>query len=179
MLPRRFNVKRSCCAVCDIACLFTWSRVITANRGRQPRQLVLTRPSWLPPVHLVGQTIDEGVGHYKQGHWDVAADWSRKAIKADPNLLKPTMTWPSHSTKWETRGRHRVLQRGGGIAPTIPPSRFTDSRSTSERKDLADWRAEQMRSFSTLVEALERAGVLSSFQIPIRTRLTTRRNTSA
>ena len=31
---------------------------------------------------------DEGVGHYKQGHWDVAADWFRKAVKADANLAE-------------------------------------------------------------------------------------------
>jgi tetratricopeptide (TPR) repeat protein len=31
---------------------------------------------------------DEGVGHYKQGHWDVAADWFKKAVKADPNLAE-------------------------------------------------------------------------------------------
>jgi Flp pilus assembly protein TadD len=31
---------------------------------------------------------DEGVGHYKQGHWDVAEGHFRKAIKADPNLAE-------------------------------------------------------------------------------------------
>ena len=28
---------------------------------------------------------DEGVGHYQQGHWDVAAGHFAKAAKADPN----------------------------------------------------------------------------------------------
>jgi Flp pilus assembly protein TadD len=28
---------------------------------------------------------DEGVGHYQQGHWDVAAGHFGKAVKADPN----------------------------------------------------------------------------------------------
>src|SRR6059036_290154 len=31
---------------------------------------------------------DEGVGHYKQGHWDVSEGHFRKAIKADPNLAE-------------------------------------------------------------------------------------------
>jgi tetratricopeptide (TPR) repeat protein len=31
---------------------------------------------------------DEGVGHYRQGHWDVSADWFQKAIKADANLAE-------------------------------------------------------------------------------------------
>ncbi len=31
---------------------------------------------------------DEGVGHYKQGHWDVAEGHFRKAMKADPNLAE-------------------------------------------------------------------------------------------
>ena len=28
---------------------------------------------------------DEGVGHYQQGHWDVALEHFRKAVRADPN----------------------------------------------------------------------------------------------
>jgi Flp pilus assembly protein TadD len=28
---------------------------------------------------------DEGTGHYQQGHWDVAMEHYRKAVKADPN----------------------------------------------------------------------------------------------
>jgi Flp pilus assembly protein TadD len=31
---------------------------------------------------------DEGVGHYRQGHWDVAEGHFRKAIKADGNLAE-------------------------------------------------------------------------------------------
>ena len=28
---------------------------------------------------------DEGLGHYQQGHWDVALEHYRKGVKADPN----------------------------------------------------------------------------------------------
>jgi Flp pilus assembly protein TadD len=31
---------------------------------------------------------DEGVGHYRQGHWDVAEGHFRKAITADANLAE-------------------------------------------------------------------------------------------
>ncbi|HET8580843.1 MAG TPA: tetratricopeptide repeat protein, partial [Nitrospiraceae bacterium] len=31
---------------------------------------------------------DEGVGHYKQGHWDVAEGHFRKAIAADAKLVE-------------------------------------------------------------------------------------------
>ena len=31
---------------------------------------------------------DEGVGHYKQGHWNVAEGHFRKAIAADPKLVE-------------------------------------------------------------------------------------------
>lgn len=31
---------------------------------------------------------DEGVGHYKQGHWDIAEGHFRKAVKVDPNLAE-------------------------------------------------------------------------------------------
>lgn len=28
---------------------------------------------------------DEGIGHYQQGHWEVAMEHFRKAVKGDPN----------------------------------------------------------------------------------------------
>lgn len=31
---------------------------------------------------------DEGVGHYKQGHWDVAQGHFRKAVAAEPKLVE-------------------------------------------------------------------------------------------
>jgi len=43
----------------------------------------------MAPVGSTGRMDnDEGVGHYKQGHWDVAEGHFQKAIKADPNLAE-------------------------------------------------------------------------------------------
>jgi Tfp pilus assembly protein PilF len=41
------------------------------------------------PSGSKGRTAnDEGVGHFKQGHWDVAEKYFREAIAADPNLAE-------------------------------------------------------------------------------------------
>src|SRR5713226_3562964 len=43
----------------------------------------------MAPASSAGRTDnDEGVGHYRQGHWDVAEGHFRKAIKADANLAE-------------------------------------------------------------------------------------------
>lgn len=38
-----------------------------------------------PPSSAARMENDEGVGHYQQGHWDVAEGHFRKALMADPN----------------------------------------------------------------------------------------------
>ncbi|MBI4401899.1 MAG: tetratricopeptide repeat protein [Nitrospirae bacterium] len=43
----------------------------------------------MSPAGSAGRTDnDEGVGHYRQGHWDVSEGHFRKAIKADANLAE-------------------------------------------------------------------------------------------
>jgi TolA-binding protein len=43
----------------------------------------------MSPASSAGRTEnDEGVGHYKQGHWDVAEGHFRKAIAADAKLAE-------------------------------------------------------------------------------------------
>lgn len=43
----------------------------------------------MAPASSAGRTDnDEGVGHYKQGHWDVSEGHFRKALKADANLAE-------------------------------------------------------------------------------------------
>lgn len=43
----------------------------------------------MSPAGSAGRTDnDEGVGHYRQGHWDVAEGHFLKAIKADGNLAE-------------------------------------------------------------------------------------------
>lgn len=42
-------------------------------------------PLLAPPSSAARMENDEGIGHYQQGHWDVAAEHFRKAVKADAN----------------------------------------------------------------------------------------------
>ena len=42
-------------------------------------------PLSAPASSAARMANDEGVGHYQQGHWDVAMEHFQKALKADPN----------------------------------------------------------------------------------------------
>ena len=72
-----------------LACLFT---VVACDYGKPagtPTTSVGADTALMAPASSPGRADnDEGVGHYKQAHWDVAADWFKKAIKADPNLAE-------------------------------------------------------------------------------------------
>lgn len=41
------------------------------------------------PINSKGMTAnEEGIGHFKQGHWDTAEQYFRDAIQADPQLAE-------------------------------------------------------------------------------------------
>lgn len=42
-------------------------------------------PLYAPASSAARTENDEGVGHYQQGHWDVAMEHFQKAVKADAN----------------------------------------------------------------------------------------------
>lgn len=64
---------------------------------------------------------DEGVGHYKQGHWDVAEGFFRKAIKADPNLAEARYNL---GLTLDKMGKHEeataAFKKAAELAPTNP-----------------------------------------------------------
>lgn len=64
---------------------------------------------------------DEGVGHYKQGHWDVAEGHFRKAIKADPNLAEARYNL---GLTLDKMGKHdeatASFKKAAELAPTNP-----------------------------------------------------------
>ena len=64
---------------------------------------------------------DEGVGHYKQGHWDVAEGHFRKAIKADPNLAEARYNL---GLTLDKMGKHEeattAFKKAAELAPTTP-----------------------------------------------------------
>lgn len=52
----------------------------TRKAGKTP-----DAPLIAPASSAARMENDEGVGHYQQGHWDVAMEHYQKAVKADPN----------------------------------------------------------------------------------------------
>ena len=62
---------------------------------------------------------DEGVGHYKQGHWDVATDWFKKAVKADANLAEAHYNL---ALSLDKMGKHEdataAFKKAAELAPT-------------------------------------------------------------
>ena len=64
---------------------------------------------------------DEGVGHYKQGHWDVATDWFKKAIKADANLAEAHYNL---ALSLDKMGKHEdataAFKKAAELAPANP-----------------------------------------------------------
>ena len=57
--------------------------------GCEPEKEVGSETAVMSPASSAGRADnDEGVGHYKQGHWDVSEGHFRKAIKADANLAE-------------------------------------------------------------------------------------------
>lgn len=72
-----------------LACLIT---VVSCDSGKPAGTATTTTgadTTLMSPASSPGRADnDEGVSHYKQGHWDVATDWFKKAVKADPNLAE-------------------------------------------------------------------------------------------
>lgn len=64
---------------------------------------------------------DEGVGHYKQGHWDVAEGHFRKAVTADPNLAEARYNL---GLALDKMGKHEEataeFKKAAELAPTNP-----------------------------------------------------------
>jgi Flp pilus assembly protein TadD len=64
---------------------------------------------------------DEGVGHYKQGHWDVATDWFKKAVKADPKLAEAHYNL---ALSLDKMGKHEdatvAFKKAADLAPANP-----------------------------------------------------------
>jgi Flp pilus assembly protein TadD len=64
---------------------------------------------------------DEGVGHYKQGHWDVATDWFKKAVTADANLAEAHYNL---ALSLDKMGKHEdataAFKKAADLAPANP-----------------------------------------------------------
>jgi Tfp pilus assembly protein PilF len=76
----------------------------------------------MAPASSPGRAInDEGVGHYKQGHWDVASDGFKKAIKADANLAEAHYNL---ALSLDKMGKHEdatgSFKKAAELAPTNP-----------------------------------------------------------
>lgn len=104
-----------------LACLFT---VVACDYGK-PAGTATTSgadTALMSPAGSSGRADnDDGVGHYKQGHWDVAADWFKKAIKADPNLAEAHYNL---ALSLDKMGKHEdataSFKKAAELAPTNP-----------------------------------------------------------
>jgi Flp pilus assembly protein TadD len=76
---------------------------------------------------------DEGVGHYKQGHWDVATDWFKKAVKADANLAEAHYNL---ALSLDKMGKHEEATAAFKKAAELAPSNPAIKDSTILKKHL-------------------------------------------
>jgi Tfp pilus assembly protein PilF len=70
--------------------LFSLAAVVSCESGQtgggsKKASSAPDAPLFAPASSKARMDNDEGVGHYQQGHWDVAAGHFAKAVKADPN----------------------------------------------------------------------------------------------
>jgi Tfp pilus assembly protein PilF len=81
-----------------------------------------TDTALMSPASSPGRAVnDEGVGHYKQGHWDVASEGFKKAIKADANLAEAHYNL---ALSLDKMGKHEdataAFKKAAELAPTNP-----------------------------------------------------------
>ena len=68
---------------------------------------------------------EEGIGHFQQGHWDVAMEHYQKAVKADPNSAVVHYNVALTLTRWANMKMPRPHSRKHWSWPrTIRPSRI-------------------------------------------------------
>ncbi len=65
------------------ALLFTMAFLMIGCEKTEPGGILLA-----PKAELGATENNEGVGHYKEGHWDVAEKHFREAIEANPQLAE-------------------------------------------------------------------------------------------
>ena len=122
MLPRRFNVKQISLELSLIlACLIA---VVACDSGKPAGTTTSggADTALMSPASSPGRADnDEGVGQYKQGHWDVATDWFKKAVKADPNLAEAHYNL---ALSLDKMGKHEdataAFKKAAELAPANP-----------------------------------------------------------
>lgn len=76
---------------------------------------------------------DEGVGHYRQGHWDVAEGHFRKALKADAKLAEAHFNL---GLSLDKMGKHEDATAAFKKAAELAPTRVAIKDSPILKKHL-------------------------------------------
>ena len=96
--------------------------VVACDYGKSGGGTPTADSALMSPASSTGRMDnDEGVGHYRQGHWDVAEGHFRKAVKADPNLAEAHYNL---GLSLDKEGKHEeattAFKKAAGLAPTNP-----------------------------------------------------------
>jgi Flp pilus assembly protein TadD len=95
---------------------------VACDYGKSGGGAPTTDSALMSPTGSAGRmNNDEGVGHYKQGHWDVSEGHFRKAIKADANLAEAHYNL---GLALDKMGKHEEatteFKKAAELAPTNP-----------------------------------------------------------
>jgi Flp pilus assembly protein TadD len=91
-------------------------------------------PLFAPASSPARTDNDEGVGHYQQGHWDVAMGHFQKAVKADANSA---VVHYNVALTLDKMGRHDEATRSFKKALDLAPNDPTIKDSEILKKHLA------------------------------------------
>jgi Tfp pilus assembly protein PilF len=104
----------------------------TGEQGTPGAKAVGADTAIMGPVASPGRIQnDEGVGHYQQGHWDVADEHFRKAIEADPNLAEAHFNL---ALALDKQGKHEDATRHFKKAAELAPANVQIAESPILKK---------------------------------------------
>lgn len=106
----------------------------TGGGGARKAGTSADAPLFAPASSTARTDNDEGVGHYQQGHWDVAMGHFQKAVKADANSA---VVHYNVALTLDKMGRHDEATRSFKKALELAPNDPTIKDSEILKKHIA------------------------------------------